>query len=119
MAVQTSSGFINDLYKNEITGQEDSWSNYTILQLNDLKVDPNYVQLASSHCRELTCCHARADGTIPKIANPEYIAGPYGHQNCDTPFSGLEDILTSIKQSLDQDPNLIFVTGGVVTDQIG
>ena len=31
MAVQSGSGFINDLYKNEITGQEASWSNYTIL----------------------------------------------------------------------------------------
>jgi hypothetical protein len=107
------------LYKNEITGQEASWSNYTILQLTDLKVDPDYVLFASSECRELACCHSRDDGTIPKIINKELIAGPYGHKNCDTPYSGLPDILTSIRESLDEDPNLIFVTGGVVTDQTG
>ena len=79
MAVQTSSGYINDLYQTEIIGQEASWSNYTILQLNDLKVDPDYVKLASSDCRELACCHARADGSLPQNLDAEYRAGPYGH----------------------------------------
>ena len=81
-----------------------------------MKVDLDYVQLTSSECREFACCHARADGTIPENVEAEYIAGPYGHKNCDTPFTGLADILTTIKESLQEDPNLIFVTGGVVTD---
>ena len=79
----------------------------------------NYAYGASSDCRQLTCCHARSDGSIPSDVPDQYKAGPFGHKDCDMPFEGLKEILGAIRDSLETAPNLIFVTGGVVSDQTG
>ena len=73
---------------------------------------------SNAKCRDLVCCHAD-DLNFKNNNSPSNTAGPYGHKDCDTPLSGLGDILSRINQTLTSQPNLIFVTGGVISDQLG
>ena len=74
-----------------------------------------------SQCWGFACCHLLGDGKLPEGLDPEYIAGPYGHKNCDMPLGGVRQVLSSLKKDhlFNTDPNIIVVTGNVISDQVG
>jgi len=51
------------------------------------------------------------------------MANPFGHRNCDMPIGGTQAILhklnAEIASNFFEEPNLIIVTGGIVTEQPG
>jgi hypothetical protein len=80
------SNVINNVYASQMTSAS---SEYTILQLNDLYIDPLYRSGTSSKCNGFVCCHTNEQGEVHQHIAPEDVAGIFGHTNCDMPMYGV------------------------------
>ena len=110
--------FVDKLY--ESAGS----ATYRILHLSDLNIDPYYTPGATVKCRDFRCCHSY-NGMVPQSIPGddkvgEDVAGPFGNRGCDMPLGGTQTLLEKLKISIENEygsqPDMIIVTGGVVTE---
>ena len=97
---------------------------YYILHLSDLNIDPKYTAGATVRCRDFRCCHSY-NGFVPQSSPGddivgEDVAGPFGNRGCDMPLGGVQTLLEKLKTNLvatyGKQPDMIIVTGGVVSE---
>jgi hypothetical protein len=116
--------YLDDFYTQEITYKQNNLITYPVLHISDLAVDLDYIAGSTAKCRQWRCCHLNQnnDQVKQKIKDKD-LAYPFGHRKCDMPIGGTQAILhklnAEIAKNYFEEPNLIIVTGGIVTEQPG
>jgi sphingomyelin phosphodiesterase len=71
-----------------------------IVQISDIHIDRFYKEGAEANCGRVMCCREPAFPLVNidgKLIKPAFPAGPFGHPNCDAPYSLFKSMLEAIK----------------------
>lgn len=87
-----------------------------VVQISDIHIDRFYKEGSEANCARVMCCRENT-GPLDRLLegdSPVAPAGPFGHPNCDAPFSLFKSMLEAIKTHA-SDAAFIISTGDIAS----
>ncbi|CAO3609031.1 unnamed protein product [Cunninghamella blakesleeana] len=92
---------------------EPSGETFTVLQLSDWHIDPEYEAFSDAICDKPICCRSSSTD----YSNITKLSSPWGEYSCDTPLSLIESMLSYIP-TVEKDISFGLMTGDIPPHEV-